>query len=166
MALGVPTTYRSAAYIQPFCILKKDGVYEITTPIPPSTNQRQTIAYKSGRPFITLTRAAREYLAGAEKLRIQSFRYFNNPIIDFTNFEFKFYLARANYDCHNGLKLACDLLERAGIVSNDRFILPQIQKPEIDKSQPRLVIYFQRNLGTTRLCPDQKQKRASPGGMS
>ena len=145
MALGVPTTYRPAAYIQPFCLLKQNGIYEITTPIPPSTNQRQTIAYKSGRPFITLTRVAREYLAGAEKLRIQSFVYFNHPIIDFTPFEFKFYLARANYDCHNGLKLACDLLERAGIVSNDRFILPQIQKPEIDKASPRLIISFARH---------------------
>lgn len=45
-------------------------------------------------------------------------------------------------DSHNMLKILLDALERGGIYSNDKFALPRIMDFTLDKSNPRIEIFF------------------------
>lgn len=126
-------------------------------PVPPSTNRRQTIGYRkksasSGMagmglqsliPIIVLTKTAREYL---ELMRyplnvIRSWMHLD-PISEYTAFRMWWVLANERYDNHNGLKLLCDALENGRIVSDDRFIMPQVMGVEINMRDPHVRIEF------------------------
>ena len=45
-------------------------------------------------------------------------------------------------DSHNMLKILLDVLERGGIYSNDKYALPRIMDFTLDKSHPRIEIFF------------------------
>lgn len=45
-------------------------------------------------------------------------------------------------DSHNMLKILLDLLEKAGIYTNDKFALPRIMDFQLDRSNPRIELNF------------------------
>lgn len=152
-------------------ILRADEkAVQMKVPLPPSTNDRQTIAYRrekrggatglrgmvSGgrvtfarprpgpRAFLALTHVAHDYLEQAIVVRAALAMISHRPFEDFVEVGFSFYLRSAAYDTHNGYKLACDMLERAGFCANDRFILPQTRRPVVAPKLPCLIIDFPR----------------------
>lgn len=130
----------------------------VRVPMPPSVNQRQTLGMIRPRspsskswlsprgrrviPVIRLTPIARQYLENAWPLNIAWRRVRNAPYTSYVTMRFYFFLPDLRYDTHNGLKLACDLIERSGMVTNDRLVLPHIMTPVVAKDEPRLIVEF------------------------
>ena len=126
----------------------------IRIPVPPSANDwlkigvrrfsRGGMAGMSFRPtpYMRLTDEARSYYANALPLRMAWTRLRATPISSYTKVRFYFFLANMRYDSHNGLKLACDLIEKSGLVVNDNMILPEVMEPVKAKEDPRLLIEF------------------------
>lgn len=111
---------------------------KLILPVPPSTNQRLTLA----RGRMILSKSARDYMQWALILRGEAAKKKIRSIENYTDVFFLFYLKNENYDCHNGLKILCDVMEKGNLFTNDRFILPQIKKPKIDKHSTRVEIYY------------------------
>lgn len=126
------------------------GSARLRIPVPPSCNVRQKPVYRVRRTVwgnktgveLGLTEEAKGYLMNAVVLRMAWKRVMPRPIEDFTKITFRFFLANPAYDTHNGLKLACDMMQKSGMVLNDRLILPQVEVPESAPSDPRLIISF------------------------
>lgn len=133
----------------------------IRIPMPPSVNVRQipVMRYRqftygngsTGRRAgmeLKLTPEVVGYYQNALALRIAWKKVMERPIEDFVAMRFKFFLANEKYDTHNGLKVACDMIEKSGLVLNDRYILPQVLRPELAPGEPRLIIDFPVPAGT------------------
>jgi len=126
----------------------------IRMPVPPSSNNwlktgvRQfsnggrTGMYFKPTPIMRLSDEARAFYGNALPLRMAWKMVKENPFTDFVKIKFFFFLKNMRYDAHNGLKLACDLIEKSGLVVNDNFILPEIMLPISAKDDPRLLIEF------------------------
>ena len=122
----------------------------IRLPLPPSANAWLRPAVRYGRsgvgarmqPFLRLTDEARAYYGNTPALRVAWSRIRSTPIDKYTRFRFFFFLQNSRYDAHNGLKIACDLIEKSGLVTNDNVILPEVMEPIIAKDDPRLLIDF------------------------
>lgn len=103
-----------------------------------------------------LTEEAKGYLMNALALRLAWKKMMARPIEGYVKIEFRFFLANMAYDTHNGLKLACDMMQKSGMILNDKFILPQVEVPESAPSDPRLILSLplpggnpsQKNAGT------------------
>lgn len=132
------------------------NVAAIQMPVPPSTNERQTIGYRkikgnkagfaySGTKAVLIkTQEALSYEQNVPFIRM-AMKYLDiDPFSDYTTFNFFFTLKNPRYDTHNGLKIVCDVLEKAGVVLNDRFILPHIHRPDFSDVYPKLIITFPR----------------------
>jgi len=132
----------------------------IRVPVPPSTNNRQTIGYRKIKRMITGARAgfvsentpvlvktseAREYEDHIPFIRMALKIAGVKMHRDYVPVDFWFTLKNLRYDTHNGLKIMCDVLEKSGLVTDDRFILPQIQRPEFSTALPHLDIGVGRN---------------------
>lgn len=133
---------------------RSDKWGRIRIPLPPSANDwlRPAMRYVTRRgygglssraqPFLLLTSEAKAYYANAPALRLAWSRVRSTPIDRYTRFRFFFFLQNARYDAHNGLKIACDLIEKSGLVTNDNVILPEVMEPVLAKDDPRLLIEF------------------------
>lgn len=136
-------------------LAEEDQAY-ISVPVPPSTNRRQTIGYrkvrsgKAGFAFSTTknvlvkTDLVKGHEAYIPFIRVALKNMDFHPINDYAKFDFWFFLKNPRYDTHNGLKVMCDMLEKAGAVTNDRFILPNVHMPELNVKIPCLHIGFPR----------------------
>lgn len=116
----------------------------ITVPLPPSVN---TIYMWNPRTHTKIyTQNARNYLE-INSIELKSWKNKNNVkvIDDYKHVNFEFFLSRKNCDSHNYFKLLCDVLERAGIVSNDKYLMTQIEKVEFDSKNPRVIISWNEN---------------------
>lgn len=123
-----------------------NGIF-LELPFPPSTNDRQTVKWrttKDGRrlPCLANTGQAQGYLnygpvvaTAARLMRLE-------PVGVYCPVRFTFFMMNEKYDTHNGLKLACDLLEYGRIFQNDRYILPHVEHPLIVREKPRLRVEF------------------------
>ena len=112
----------------------------LTLPLPPSTNTR-LIKAKGG--FFILSAEARSWLTGsALVVRAYCSRKKLKPIAKYFHIDLNVYLSRSNSDSHNYLKLLCDALEQGGLTTNDKFIMPRIQRVEVDSNNPRIEINF------------------------
>lgn len=126
----------------------------IQVPVPPSTNERQTIGYKKitghkagfsyskNRPILVKTKVARDYEGHIPFIKMALNFIGAEMITDYAVFNFYFTLKNPRYDTHNGLKIICDVLEKSALVSDDRFILPHIERPEFSTTLPNLKITF------------------------
>lgn len=122
----------------------------IRIPIPPSVNARQRPAIRYRRTAygtragmeLVLTPQVVGYYLNALPLRMAWKSIMSRPLEDYAEFEFQFYLGNDLYDTHNGLKVSCDMIEKSGLISNDRFILPQVARPVSAPTDPRLIISF------------------------
>lgn len=126
------------------------GFGRVRLPMPPSVNVRQrpvmrvrstALGPRAGLE-LALTAVVRDYYANAVCLRVAWKWIMAAPIEDFVKMRFAFYLGNPLYDTHNGLKVACDLIQMSGLVLNDRYILPQVEAPENAPADPRLIITF------------------------
>lgn len=93
-------------------------------------------------PYMRLTDEARTFYGNALPLRMAWTQVKQEPFTTYTKFRFYFFLSNMRYDSHNGLKLACDLIEKSGLVVNDNLILPEVMQPVQAKDDPRLLIEF------------------------
>lgn len=62
------------------------------------------------------------------------------PIAYWTVLEFWFILPRANADCHNYFKTVLDTMEQAGIVTDDRYVLPRVMGIAFDSKAPAIIV--------------------------
>lgn len=122
------------------------GVGRIRLPVPPSVNVRQRPVYRvrGGRRTIELglTPVAANYYLNALPLRMAWRKIMTRPLEDYTKFKFRFFLGNMGYDTHNGLKIACDTIQKSGLILNDKYILPQVERPESAPADPRMIIEF------------------------
>jgi hypothetical protein len=118
--------------------------------MPPSVNTRQRPVMRTRKTAfgsrvgmeLALTAEVRGYYVNAACLRMAWRAVMPAPIEDFVKVGFRFYLGNPLYDTHNGLKVACDLMQLSGLVLNDCYILPQVDVPEHAPADPRLIISF------------------------
>lgn len=89
-----------------------------------------------------LTQEARDFYDQALFLKLAWRKFRDKPFDSHVRMRFFFFLSNMRYDAHNGLKLACDLIEKSGLVTNDNLILPEIMEPVHAKDDPRLLIEF------------------------
>jgi len=128
----------------------------IQVPVPPSTNQRQTIGYRKMRgylagfqyaeskPVLIKTPEVLDYEQNVLFIRAALRQLKCVPISDYAIFDFYFTLKNPRYDTHNGLKVMCDVLQKAEVVTDDRFILPHVHRPEFSETLPNLIVRFPR----------------------
>lgn len=133
-----------------------DDCAMIRVPVPPSTNARQTIGYRRVRnggragmaggyqtkAVLVKTQDAREYEDHIPFIRMAIRQAGIQPFDDYVHISFWFTLRNMRYDVHNGLKIMCDVLEKAGLVTDDRYILPQMERPDFSEVLPHLDIGF------------------------
>ena len=133
---------------------------KIRIPMPPSTNERLTIGWQrvrfnrgvgvqadSVRPRFVNTSKSREYYKNAYAIKIAMIKLGHKPINYYEHFFFTFFLKNKRYDHHNGLKLVCDLLQKADVVEDDNYIVPVCDIPITAPDDPRLVIEFDKFQG-------------------
>lgn len=65
-----------------------------------------------------------------------------NGFSNYTYCDMHFFLNRRNSDSHNFLKILFDGFEKAGLFTNDRYIMPRIQEIDIDSKNPRIEMTF------------------------
>jgi Holliday junction resolvase RusA-like endonuclease len=92
----------------------------IRLPVPPSNNKRQN-ANRS------LTVAAREYLDSVPWIVFLSMKALKADTATSFRYLDVWMILPPRYDCHNGLKVLCDALQRGRFVKDDRLLLPRIQ---------------------------------------
>lgn len=136
------------------------GHGRIRIPMPPSTNARMRPMYARSARFggrvglrLGLTDEAKGYLNNALALRVGWKMVMGRPLEDYTEFRFTFFMENMAYDTHNGLKLACDMIEKSGLILNDKFILPQVAMPLHAPGDPRAIIEFPLAGGTLLSVP-------------
>lgn len=112
---------------------------KITVPLPPSVNSMYMYAKYSKQKIYKPE--ARDYLE-VNTLILTNWvkKHFVKPVTGFTHFDMEFILGNKNSDSHNYKKLIFDLLQHAGIVENDKWILDRTQKVDYDKADPRVII--------------------------
>ena len=107
----------------------------LTLPLPPSVNR--LYGFRGSLRF--LTKEAKDWIDHCLWLLK------NQPKIKDKKEAFLyvyFYFAKDNRDCDNGLKATLDLLQKAGIVENDRQFKRLYVEVEIDKKKPRMEIKY------------------------
>ena len=106
-------------------------------PLCPSTNGRMV----PSRGFLRLSNEARDYETERSKeawlwKRKTGFK----PIDSYTQVELWFILPRRSCDCHNYFKVFFDTLEKAELVTDDRFLVPLVRGLWHDSSYPRVIV--------------------------
>jgi crossover junction endodeoxyribonuclease RusA len=107
-------------------------------PLPPSINHMYANAYIKGRSIKVYTQQANAWRQQALYLiKPHIKRTIDEKII----IELYYYFPDARRrDTHNTLKILCDVLEEAGLVTDDRYLLPRVMDYEIDRQNPRIEI--------------------------
>jgi len=107
-------------------------------PLPPSINHMYANAYIKGRSIKVYTQQANAWRQQALYiLRPRIKRTIDEKVI----IELYYYFPDARRrDTHNTLKILCDVLEEAGLVTDDRYLLPRVMNYEIDRQNPRIEI--------------------------
>jgi len=62
------------------------------------------------------------------------------PVDEYTINEIWIVMGRSNADCHNYFKIAYDCLESAGIVTDDKYLIPRVQGIGHDGKNPTIVM--------------------------
>lgn len=112
---------------------------ELELKLPPSVNKlhlNQRGSYKR-----ILTSDGRDYIY-VYSFEIASYlRRINHiPFDDYFYLDIDWYLPRKNCDAHNYKKGLLDLLEKAGFVTNDKYIMDRTQSVQFDTRHPRCYI--------------------------
>ena len=108
----------------------------VTLPLPPSENRRLILSRHSRR--MILSQEARQYLNDIPII-IKNVLNKNGckPLSEYVSVFFTFYFKdNRRRDTQNMYKILCDVLERAGLVTDDKYILVQTQKPMIIRDLP------------------------------
>jgi Holliday junction resolvase RusA-like endonuclease len=112
---------------------------KITIPIPPSVNKMFIFnKYTHQKIYKQETRDYYEYNTLVLGNWVKTHHV--KPVAKYEYFDMKFFLKNSSMDSHNLKKVAFDLLEKAGVVENDKWILDRTQSIEIDKENPRIEI--------------------------
>lgn len=67
-------------------------------------------------------------------------QYKGPQLKDYTYLDMEFFMSRKNADSHNYKKLIFDMLQWAGVVEDDRYIMDRTQSIKIDTKNPRVII--------------------------
>lgn len=112
--------------------------------LPPSVNHMYVNAKIRGRNIRVLRKHANDWFNEAlektrqyiidEKWETKSQKTVLEIYLYYPDFKLR--------DSHNMLKILLDVLERGQIYTNDKFALPRIMDFTLDKSHPRIEIYF------------------------
>ena len=123
----------------PFKASRLAGSYLLYLPMCPSTNDRMTHNRYTGRPI--LTTKARDYMswvrlkAGAW-LKAQGIAKISTR----TDVSLWMVLPNRNCDPHNYEKVLFDALEKAGVCTNDKHLLPRYRGIEYDTKETCIVV--------------------------
>jgi hypothetical protein len=112
-------------------------------PLPPSANKR-TRPVRFGKKGVRqiLTTEARNYLLRIgfklKKWREATRRF--RPVDSFQAVELWWILPNRNCDAHNYEKILYDALQRGGIVTNDKLLMPHHRAVEYDAKEPTVIL--------------------------
>lgn len=123
------------------CATLKDDCWELRLPLCPSTNERLIPVRIRGRQRLILSREARGYIRviGDRLRRWAKYAAFQPLARKFT-LPMWVITRSPHADGHNYDKVLFDTLERGGIVTNDRFILPHLRDVTCNRRHPEIVI--------------------------
>jgi crossover junction endodeoxyribonuclease RusA len=112
--------------------------------LPPSVNHMYVNAKIRGRNIRVLRKHANDWFNEALEKTLEYIREENWEMkSQKTILEIYLYYPNLKLrDSHNMLKILLDVLERGGIYSNDKYALPRIMDFVLDKSHPRIEIFF------------------------
>jgi crossover junction endodeoxyribonuclease RusA len=112
--------------------------------LPPSVNHMYVNAKIRGRNIRVMKKHAHDWFSESLEKTLQYISETGWQKTDQkTIVEIFFYYP--NYklrDSHNTLKILLDVLERGGIYTNDKFALPRVMDFTLDRSYPRIEIFF------------------------
>ena len=112
----------------------------ITVPLPPSTNARLGVS-RGG--FKYTTPKCKKWMSETERGLIEAFGNLA-PISEYIYLDIWMVLPRSNADCSNYLKVPLDSMQNAGLVTDDKYIVPRIQGVGHDAKNPSIVMRFVR----------------------
>jgi len=114
-----------------------DGSFFVSIPLCPSTNARMGVF--RGRAL--LSKSARLYFAQIVPALVYIKKALGlTPVDEYTINEIWIVMGRSNADCHNYFKIAYDCLESAGIVTDDKYLIPRVQGIGHDGKNPTIVM--------------------------
>lgn len=64
------------------------------------------------------------------------------PICVYTKVQIWTIMTRTNSDCHNFGKIVWDTLEEGGIVTNDKYILPDYRGISFNAQKPEMIVFI------------------------
>lgn len=112
-------------------------------PLPPSINSAYFYSNRGKHVQMFYAKPSKDWFAIAGPI-IQSyvskhkFKGFDN----YTYVDMHIYLRRSNADSHNYFKILFDGMEKFGMFTNDKFIMPRVQEIDVDTKDPRIEIEF------------------------
>lgn len=113
--------------------------YQIEVPLPMSVNKMYMYNPRTRQKIYK--KEARDYL-DFESWEVAAYMRENKllPIDKLSYFDMIFYLPNKNCDSHNYKKIAIDLMQRGGVVTNDKYVMDRTQEVHYDKEKPRIII--------------------------
>lgn len=112
-------------------------------PLPPSTNRRMRPVRMGRFARQILTNEARDYHeVNALKLNAWARGVKFQALSTFTHLDLWVILSRSSQDCSNFDKILLDTIEKARLVTNDKFLLPRFQGVLYDATRSCIIIYL------------------------
>lgn len=109
--------------------------------LPPSVNALHINSKGSYRRI--LTQEGRWYIyTYAMKVKADLKKAGHTPIDEYFHLDLDWFLPRRNCDSHNYVKGLMDMLEKAGLMTNDRYVMPRTQSVQLDTKNPRVIIQW------------------------
>jgi Holliday junction resolvase RusA-like endonuclease len=112
----------------------------LSLPIPPSVNNYLRSAGRGRKWFYS--KEARAYFDLVPYVKTKMHKApFNFPIEEDVDVYFTFYFKNERrIDVNNLLKIPCDLLEKAGVVKDDKLIMPQVSRIVVPDMKDDLLV--------------------------
>lgn len=110
--------------------------------LPPSVNALHINMRGSYRRI--LSKEGREYIYTYSQYVKKSLQDMSHVALDtYTHVDCYWYLPRKNCDSHNYEKGLWDMLQQAGFVTNDKYIMGRTQEVHFDSKNPRVIIKWE-----------------------
>jgi len=107
--------------------------------LPPSINKAYVFAKRLNR--FVWTKEAKQYKESvAWMVKAHMIENDLKTQADYFYLDMRWWLPRRNCDSHNYKKILFDMLQNAGFVSDDRYIMDRTQGVEFDSKNPRVLL--------------------------
>ncbi len=110
-------------------------------PLPPSNNARMRPVIMGGRPRDILTTEARQYIDNVGTIvRPLAKTEAIKTLTTWEAVEFWVVTPRSNADAHNYEKVLWDMLQRSGVIEDDKYVLPRLMGFVWNPQAPQVIV--------------------------